>query len=181
MLDPADELIDVVDDEDRVLGRRTRAEVRRHNLTHRSVYVLVLGSTGDLFIHRRTATKDVYPGYYDVTIGGVVGAGEGYADAAVREIREELGVVGSVLDPLFSIRYRDITTAVNGMVFRCVHDGPFVLQASEIVSGEFLPAAVVEDRIRRETFCPDGLAVLARYRLLQKSAAEVLTAPRRGS
>ncbi len=169
MPDPADELIDVVDDDDRVVEQRPRAEVRRHNLTHRSVYILVFNGAGELFVHRRTTTKDVYPGYYDVAIGGVVGAGEGYGDAAARELREELGIAGGALEPLFSIRYRDTTTAVNGMVFRCVHDGPFVLQAAEIVSGEFLPTTVVEDRMRHERFCPDGGAVLARYRMSQKS------------
>jgi isopentenyldiphosphate isomerase len=172
MPDPEDklvEVVDVVDDQDRVVGRRTRAEIRRHNLTHRSVYVLVFNGAGDLFVHRRTATKDVYPGYCDVAIGGVVGAGESYADAAARELREELGIAAGAPEPLFSIRYRDVSTAVNGMVFRCVHDGPFVLQASEIVSGEFLPAAAIEDRMRREAFCPDGQAVLARYWESQKS------------
>ena len=169
MPDPADELVDVVDDDDRVVEQRSRAEIRRHNLRHRSVYILVLSRTGDLFVHRRTTTKDVYPGYHDVAVGGVVGAGETYADAAARELREELGVAAGVLEPLFPIRYRDATTVVNGMVFRCVHDGPFVLQASEIVSGEFVPVALLEDRIGRERFCPDGLAVLARYRRLQKS------------
>jgi isopentenyldiphosphate isomerase len=180
MPDPGDELIDVVDDEDRVVGRRTRAEVRRHNLPHRSVYILVFNGAGELFVHRRTDTKDVYPGYHDVAIGGVVGAGESYADAAARELREELGIPGDAIEPLFSIRYRDVATAVNGMVFRCVHDGPFVLQASEIVSGEFLPTAVVEERMGRERFCPDGRAVLARYRR-HLDGAKVLTAPRRGS
>jgi isopentenyldiphosphate isomerase len=169
MPDPADELVDIVDDEDRVIGRRTRAEVRRDNLTHRSVYVLVFNAAGELFVHRRTATKDVYPGYCDVAIGGVVAAGESYAEAAARELREELGVASAAIERLCSIRYRDASTAVNGMVFRCVHDGPFTLQASEIADGEFLPAAAVDARIGSERFCPDGLAVLARYRALQKS------------
>ena len=111
----------------------------------------------------------MYPGHYDVAIGGVVGAGESYAEAAVRELHEELGIAANAPEPLFAIRYRDVSTAVNGMVFRCVHDGPFVLQASEIVSGEFLPAAAIVDRMRQDPFCPDGQAVLARYRESQKS------------
>jgi isopentenyldiphosphate isomerase len=165
MGEPADELVDVVDDEDRVVGRRTRGQIRRHNLRHRSVYVLVFNRTGHLFVHRRTATKDVYPGYYDVAVGGVPAAGESYWDAAVREVTEELGVTAA-LERLFAIRYRDAVTAVNGAAFRCTHDGPFVLQVSEIAGGEFLPLAAIDARARREPFCPDGLAVLHRYRAL---------------
>ena len=55
MPDPEDklvELVDVVDDDDRVVGQRTRAEIRRYTLTHRSVYVLVFNGAGDLFVHR---------------------------------------------------------------------------------------------------------------------------------
>jgi len=50
------------------------------------------------------------------------------------------------------------------MVYRTQHDGPFHLQAEEVVRGEFLPLAQVEERASSEPFCPDGRAVLAEYR-----------------
>jgi isopentenyldiphosphate isomerase len=161
--DPAHELVDVVDEADRVIGRLSRVAVRARNLRHRAVYVLVLDRLGRLFVHLRTAAKDVYPAHYDVAVGGVPRAGEGYREAAVREMVEELGVTGASLEALFPVAYGDATTVVNGMVFRCVHDGPFRLQAEEIVSGEFLPVPEVVRRSGERPFCPDGLAVLARY------------------
>jgi isopentenyldiphosphate isomerase len=163
-VDTGGELVDVVDAEDRVVGRATRTDVRRANLRHRSVYVLVFNRGGELFVHRRTPTKDVYPGHLDVAIGGVPLAGEDYEAAARRELGEEIGVVDVSPERLFALRYADAVTTLNGVVFRCVHDGPFALQASEIESGEFLPLAEVVRRVRQEPFCPDGLAVLARYR-----------------
>ena len=62
----SDELVDVVDADDRVVRRVSRAEMRRENLLHRAVYLLVRNGRGELFVHRRTPTKDVYPGYCDV-------------------------------------------------------------------------------------------------------------------
>ena len=124
----ADELVDVVDEDDRVLRRATRAEMRRANLLHRAVYILVRSSRGELFVHRRTTTKDVYPGYWDVTVGGVVGAGEDYDIAARRELAEEIGVACDDIEPLFAVRYEDRSTRLVGRAYLARHDGPFRLQ-----------------------------------------------------
>jgi isopentenyldiphosphate isomerase len=157
------EWVDVVDADDRVVGRTTRAEMRRRNLPHRAVYVLVLSSRDELFVHQRTQSKDVYPGYRDVTIGGVVAAGEDYDTAAVRELAEEIGVHDASLERLGPMIYEDARTRVHGMVYAARHDGPFVLQAEEIVSGEFVPLAIAERMTREERCCPDGAAVLRDY------------------
>jgi isopentenyldiphosphate isomerase len=157
------EWVDVVDDDDRVVDRATRAEMRAGNLLHRAVYVFVLNTRGELFVHRRTATKDVYPGYCDLTIGGVVGAGEEYDAAAEREVAEELGVVGAPIVRLGDIRYADEGTRIFGMVYFTRHDGPFVLQAEEIASGGFVSLAQARLLAREERCCPDALAALAAY------------------
>src|SRR5204863_3912727 len=132
-------------------------------LPHRCTYVLVFNGRGELFVHLRTATKDVYPSYWDVCVGGVLAAGEGFGEGARREAREELGVDVEPVE-LFLFRYADAATVVQGMVYRVEHDGPFQLQAEEVVRGEFVPLAEVAVRIGREPFCPDGVAVLAEYR-----------------
>ena len=90
MCDPGDELVDVIDDAGRTIGTVTRREMRARRLPHRCVYVLVFNRQGQLFIHLRTATKDVYPSHWDVAIGGVLAAGESFAEGAKRELREEL-------------------------------------------------------------------------------------------
>jgi len=154
------EWVDVVDDDDRVVGRVTRAEMRTRNLLHRAVYVFVLNTRGELFVHRRTATKDVYPGYCDLTIGGVVGAGEEYDAAADRELAEELGVVGVAIIRLGDFRYADEGTRVCGMAYLTRHDGPFVLQAEEIASGGFVSLAQATRVAREEPCCPDAIAAL---------------------
>jgi isopentenyldiphosphate isomerase len=161
--DPRDERVDVVDDSGRTIGTVTRREMRARRLPHRSAYVLVFNRSGELFIHLRSPAKDVYPGHWDVAVGGVLAAGESFDDGARREAREELGVE---VEPerRFPFRWADAATDVHGMVYRAGHDGPFRLQPEEVVRGEFLPLAEVLARAERDPFCPDGLAVLAEFR-----------------
>lgn len=159
----ADEPVDVVDADDRVVGRATRAEMRAGRLRHRATYLLLFNGRGELFIHLRTPTKDVYPSHWDVAVGGVVGAGESYEEGARRELAEEVGIVGVAPEPLFDLRYEDARNRVNGRVFRVTWDGPLRLQADEVVRGEWLPVASVRERQARDPFCPDGVAVLEEY------------------
>ena len=161
--DPGGELVDVVDDSGAVTAQVTRREMRARRLPHRSTYILVFDRQGRLFVHLRTATKDVYPSHWDVCVGGVLAAGESFDAGAARELREEIGVVAP-LARLFPIRYADADTIVHGMVYRTTHEGPFRLQPEEIVRGEFLALDDVLGRARYDQFCPDGLAVLEAHR-----------------
>lgn len=161
-MNPADELVDVIDDAGRTIGVVTRREMREKRLPHRSVYLLVFNSKGELFIHLRTAAKDVYPSHWDVAVGGVLAAGEDFDSGAVREAREEIGVVLQP-EPLFRVKYADAASIAQGMAYRAVHDGPFQLQVEEVVRGEFIPVEDLLYRMRRDSFCPDGQTVLADY------------------
>jgi isopentenyldiphosphate isomerase len=157
------EMIDIVDADDRVLRQATRAEMRRRNLLHRAVYVIVRNSRGDLFVHRRTDDKDIYPGYWDVTVGGVVAAGEDYLAAARRELHEELGISPPALRRLGPVRYQDAQTRLIGEAFLAVHDGTVTLQAEEIASGSFVPVTEVLRLVEAAPCCPDGVQVLRAY------------------
>jgi isopentenyldiphosphate isomerase len=159
----ASELVDIVDADDRVVGRATRAEVRARKLRHRATYILLFNSSGQLFVHRRSATKDVCPSYDDVAVGGVVGAGESYDDGARRELAEEVGIADVEPRPMLKFQYDDGENRVNGRVYSCLYDGALRLQEEEIVGGEWLDLDVVFERIRTGNFCPDGVDALLRY------------------
>ncbi len=165
----ADELVDVVDERDSVLSQATRGDVRRRNLRHRCVYVLVFNSGGQLLVHQRSPTKDIFPSYWDVAVGGVLTAGETYDAGARRELSEELGVEGVPLRRLFPLRYEDRKTRVQGLVYSCTCDQPLRFQASEIATAEWLDLDVVLERAERTKFCPDSLDALRLY--LSKLAA----------
>ncbi len=161
--DPGDETVDQVDEENRVIDAVPRRVMRDGRLLHRCTYVLVLDSCGRLYVHRRTDTKDVYPGFLDVTAGGVNAAGESYDDCARRELEEELGVGA---EPLFRflLRYDGPSGHVWGAAYDVVWDGPIDWQPEEVVWGEFVAVDEVEAMVAREPFCPDGLEVFRRWR-----------------
>ncbi len=86
-----DELFDVVDESDRVTGQLARREVHRLKLRHRAVHLLVANRAGRVFLHQRSMQKDLFPGVWDSSAAGHVGAGEAYDATAVRELEEEIG------------------------------------------------------------------------------------------
>lgn len=141
----ARELVQVVDRDDRVLGAAPRWRMRSEHLVHRVTYVFVHDGSGRLFVHLRTATKDVFPSHYDAAAGGVVRAGETYLESARREAEEELGVAGVELVDHGRIYYDDEHTRCWGAIFSCRYRGPFRLQAAEVVSGRFEPLAAILD------------------------------------
>lgn len=87
-----DELFDVVDEADRVVRQERRAVVHRDNLLHRAVHVWLFNGRGELLLQMRSASKDQYPSTWTSSASGHLDAGESYADAAPRELREELGI-----------------------------------------------------------------------------------------
>lgn len=64
-----------VDEQDRLLGGLPRAELRERGLVSRGTFILLFNSAGQLCVHRRTLSKALYPGYWDVAAGGMVGRG----------------------------------------------------------------------------------------------------------
>jgi isopentenyldiphosphate isomerase len=154
------ELVDVVDDDDRVIATVSRAEMRARCLQHRSVGIAVVSSGGRLLIHRRSDQKDVWPGWWDIAAGGVVAAGESYDAAAVRELGEELGITGIALQPIGEGRYRDEHVAELCRIYRVVHDGPFTFDDGEIVETRWVTLIELDAMLAEVTFLPDSLAMV---------------------
>ena len=162
-MDSAEEVVAIVDARNRVVGSALRRDMRRNRLPHRSTYILVFNSRGELCVQRRTDTKDVFPGYYDIAAGGVVLAGETYEAGARRELAEEVGIRGVPLAHQFVFHYADDYTQVWGSVFTCVYDGALALQEEEVESAAFIPLADIRSHTEQAPYTPDGLYVLRRY------------------
>ena len=87
---PDDELLDIVDRHDHVIGQKRRAEVGQEDANFRAVNVFLRNEPGQIWIPRRTARKNAFPSCLDMSCGGYVRSGESYEDALRRELKEEL-------------------------------------------------------------------------------------------
>jgi isopentenyldiphosphate isomerase len=164
-LDPAQELVDVVDEDNRVVATVTRREVRARDLLHRCTYILVRNTAGAVLVHRRTDTKDIHPGAYDVFAGGVCAAGESYDDCARREVGEELGVVGVDLRFLLRHRYRGPGGQAWGAVYEVRWDGPVQPQATEVAWSAWVTPDQLHQMLVDLDFCPDSREIFERLRV----------------
>jgi isopentenyldiphosphate isomerase len=153
----AEEFFDVVNERDEVVGRASRREVHARGLLHRAVHVLVNDGAGRIFLQKRSMKKDTSPGKWDSSSSGHVDAGEDYDATAVRELHEELGW-RTTTAPVrwFRVEACADTGEEFVWVYRLRADGPFVLNAEEIQSGDwFTPAEITTwVKTRPEEFAP---------------------------
>lgn len=87
-----DELLDIVDRNDIVVGQDTKENKFQKELISRMVAVFIVDNEGKMIIAKRAPTKRSFPNRLDLAACGNVKAGESYEDAAKREILEELGI-----------------------------------------------------------------------------------------
>lgn len=145
-----DEWFDVVNERDEVVGRERRAVVHARGLWHRAVHILVFNQAGQVFLQKRSMIKDTAPGCWDSSCSGHVDAGEDYDVAAVRELREELGLnVSASPERIFREQARQETGWEFVWVYRLRHEGPFELHPDEIERGEWRMPAEVTAEIAR--------------------------------
>lgn len=135
--DNPDELFDLVDADDNVIGIVRRADAHADPaLLHRSVQVLVFGSDGSVLLQRRSRHKDLYPGYWCASAAGHVAHGESYDETASREIEEELGIQ-------LPVAFRKKTTVASPYeteitaIYIAVSDGPFRFHPGETDGGAY--------------------------------------------
>jgi isopentenyl-diphosphate delta-isomerase type 1 len=142
----ADELFDVVDEQDRVVGRARRADVHAQRLLHRAVHVLCLDEAGRVFLQRRSMLKDSAPGKWCASCSGHVDAGEDYDAAALRELEEEIGVKvdAAALERWLRLEACRETGMEFLWVYRVRHSGPFTLHPAEIMDGAWYERAELD-------------------------------------
>ncbi len=142
------EMLDVVDEQDRVIDTLTRAEIHRRGLRHRACHILVYNSAGELFLQQRAWHKDSDPGLWDSSCAGHVDAGEDYAACAVRELQEELGIVlEEPLKPLFMLRPSEVSGWEFVQVYTLLHNGSMRLCPDELLGGEWFSPQTIQQRI----------------------------------
>jgi isopentenyl-diphosphate delta-isomerase type 1 len=145
-----EEIFDVVNERDEVVGQNTRRAVHARGLRHRAVHVLVFGPDDRIFLQKRSMTKDTFPGAWDSSASGHVDSGEDYDACAVRELREELGLIATAPPRrLFKIAACAATGQEFVWVYQLESDGPFALHPEEIERGEWFGRGQVTDWIEK--------------------------------
>ncbi|NOX56814.1 MAG: NUDIX domain-containing protein [Planctomycetes bacterium] len=137
-----DELFDIVDAEDRVIGQATRREVHARGLKHRAVHIFVFDPDGRLLVQTRSIHKDEDPLLYTSSASGHVDAGETYQEAARRELEEELGLKPRPMEFLVKLVAGPETSNEHTVLYRaqCRPDeiavDPYEIAAVEFVALE---------------------------------------------
>ena len=157
------ELVAWVDEQDRLLGGLPRAELCERGLIGRGTFILLFNSAGELCVHRRTLSKALYPGYWDVAAGGMVQQGESYAESAARELEEELGIAAVALHEHERFFFDQAGNRLWCAVFSAVSDAPLRLQPEEVLEAYFMSPRQALDEAFEKPYCPDSLEALRRY------------------
>lgn len=152
-----EEMVDIVDEHNLVIGTAPRSVMRREKLLHRSSYIVITDAIGQVYVQKRTATKDYCPSMLDACCGGVVTAGEDITDSAYRELAEEMGINGIPLQSLGSFLYSDSNCKVWGALFDCQYEGDLFLQEEVEYVVLMTPSEILDSR---NEFTPDSLAAI---------------------
>ncbi|MGW2372842.1 NUDIX hydrolase [Kitasatospora sp. NPDC001683] len=162
------ELVEWVDERDRVLGVIERAEAIRRGRLHRVAATVCRDRAGRVLVHRRPDGVSRFAGCHDVMLGGALGVGESYGAAAERELREELGVAVPVRH-----RFTFLCRGAIAPYWLGVHEA--VVPPDCVTADGVDPAAIawygwltlpeLAAAVRRWPFVPDGQVAFSRYLL----------------
>ncbi len=126
------EYLDYVDENDVVIGVTTRANAKGLNV--RIAATLIFNHEEKITLQKVARTKNLDALKWSYSSGGHVAAGESYEKAALRELKEEMGIDG-IIDS-----YIGVTRSVNPVtgekaafhrVFKVIHDGPYHFDPTE--------------------------------------------------
>lgn len=111
------ELLNIVNENDEVIGVETREKIHQEGLLHREIHVYFVTPNKEVICQHRAKDKDLFPDLLDATVGGHVEVGDSYEKTAIKETQEETGVEISKNDLIFisknEFNYHD---AVSGKI-----------------------------------------------------------------
>jgi isopentenyldiphosphate isomerase len=169
------ERFETFDDLGNPTGLVERDVVHATGLWHKSAHVFLFNGSDELYVQRRAAHKDLYPGLWDFSVGEHLKPGETFLAGALRGLQEELGVSGVALTPIRGVRRAAYRVAELGVLdrelqqaFRGRHDGPVAPDPAEVAAVEAVALDELAGWIRRAPgdFTPWFLSDLQSLELL---------------
>lgn len=147
----ATELLDVVDEQDKVIGQRTRKEIHEEKLLHRAIHIFLQNKSGDeIYLQKRSHLKDSHPCKWDSSASGHLDAGEDYGVSAVRELWEEVWVKPKgELTKILKLDACDETDQEFVEVYLAEAKGRIRVHGKEVDSGRFFPLALLDEWVEK--------------------------------
>ncbi|MFB6820073.1 NUDIX hydrolase [Streptomyces virginiae] len=159
------EQVEQVDERDRVVAVVDRAEAVRERRLHRVATIVCRDGDGRFLVHRRPDHASRFPGQYNWMLGGAVGVGESYEEAAARELAEELGVRAA---PRFVLKF--LCDGVISPYWLGLHEAVVTTAVrpdpGEVAWFGWLTEPELDDLVRGREFIPDAREAFDRYRAL---------------
>jgi isopentenyldiphosphate isomerase len=148
--------VPLVDEKGMVIGKATRKEVHRGpGKLHPVIHLHIINSKGEIYLQRRSMTKDTFPGKWDTSVGGHVDLGETIEQALLRETAEELNITG--IRPIPLTQYKWETNIESELVFsfRAIYNATPVFNKKEIDEGRFWSIAEIKKNLGTGIFTPN--------------------------
>ncbi|MEI9962834.1 MAG: NUDIX domain-containing protein [Limisphaerales bacterium] len=127
----SEEIFDIVNERDEVIGQAPRKEVHATGLWHRAIHVLVFNARGEVFLQKRSMLKDTAKGKWDSSSSGHVDTAKIMTCARCASCARRLLGRGAAATAAFQIDACKETGWEFCWVYRCESEGPFVLHPEE--------------------------------------------------
>ena len=150
-MNPPEEIFDIVDSNDHVIGTAPRSEIHAKGLLHRAVHLWIFHPDGRLLLQKRSLTKDREPGRWTSSVSGHVNSKEDYDTAMHREIPEEIGVPASTCKDFQKVKQFSASLETDQefvWLYQAVHPGPFQPDPHEVASLDWFFPAQIDQMLR---------------------------------
>lgn len=165
-----EELFDIVDENNNIIGFSTRKEAHKKGLIHKSAMFFIFNKKGEIFLNKRSSKKEFDPGTYSIVLGGHVTKGDSYKQTVIREAKEEAGITEKPhFLANFKSRYREKDKENVALYYFVVGKEP-ILDKNEIEYGNFIPIDKIKDILKKEKFIPETEII---YKILMKNQEKI--------
>ena len=151
-----EEWFPLVNEMGETIGKATRKECHSGSKQlHPVIHLHIFNDAGELYLQKRSMTKDIQPGKWDTAVGGHIDYGETVEEALRREVREELGI--TAFTPQFITRYVFESAIEKELVntFRTIYNGEITPDTEELDGGRFWSLEEIKSNLGQNVFTPN--------------------------